>query len=367
MKEVKSVQFQEWNLKMLKVVWISTILACVTAIILFIKFDDFEHCSRETYFNTFVAIPTLMQCMVCIVMEVFVRFFSKYVPQNVVAMFVALGLELDCGVMVMVHTSVGSMALVLVIPVFLATVYNSRKILVVQSIVACIIYAVTQIYIVPNAVYTPENDALVYIIIFVALLLAVDVWMNMLIKWQIELKDEVEEYRQRDLEHEKQYKRDSLTGLWNHKALVEKMTQTISQLQALPGKCVLVLFDIDGLYKVNEQYGYICGDEVIMKLTEIIKRNVRAQDYIARYNGEEFMLILNESTIDISRQIAERIQKEFNEVTFESCGQEHFSVSVGIAQWCDEYTSNLDFLSKVEQAVRLAKLDGYGQIGIYDN
>ncbi len=367
MKEAKNVQFQEWNIKMLKVVWISTFLACITAIILFIRFDDFENCSRETYFYTFVAVPTMMQCIVCVIMEIFVRYISKYVPQNVTAMVVALGLELDCGVMVMVHTSVGSMALALVIPVVLATVYNSRLILVAQSIMACVIYAITQLLLIPNAVYMPDNDAFVYIIIFVALLLAVDVWMDMLIKWQIGINDEVEEYRQRDMELEKVQKRDSLTGLWNHKAFVEQLGQVMKQVQALSGKCVLVLFDIDGLYRANEQYGYTCGDEVIVKLTEIIKRNVRAQDYIARYNGEEFMLILNEATVEVSCKIAERIQKEFGEYAFESCGGEHFSVSIGIAQWRDEYTGNLDFLSKVEQAVRLAKVEGYGRIGVYDN
>lgn len=366
MNESRNVQFAEWNIKLIRVIWISTIIACITAILLFIKFDDVDKCPRDTYFYTFVAIPTLMQSMICIMLEVFVRRISKYVPQDVTAMVIAIGMELDCGVMVMVHTSVGAMALALVVPLVLATVYNSRKILIVQSIIACAIYVVTQLYIIPNAVYMPENDAAVYIIIFVALLLAVVAWMNMLIKWQIAINDEVEEYRLRDMQREEQYMKDTLTGLWNHKAFVDRLGQMIKQFQILPGKCVLVLFDIDGLYRVNEQYGYVCGDEIILKLTEIIKRNVRSQDYVARYNGEEFILILNEATVDVSRQIAGRIQKEFNDYAFESCGGEHFSISIGIAQWCDEYTNNLDFLSKVEQAVRLAKFEGYGRIGIFE-
>lgn len=365
MGKAKNVGFQEWNIIFLKLFWVITALSFSVALVLYFKFDDVKNCPRELYFMTFVALPTLMQIVICVIMEIFVRVLGKRLPKFITATAVAIGLEIQCGVIVMVHTSVGEMAVALVVPLVLSMVYNSRMILAVQSVIAGIVYVVTRVFIIPNAVYMPENDAAVYIIIFAGLLIATVVCMDMLLRWQIGIQDEVEVYRKKNQIQQKQAQTDSLTGIWNYKAFIETLGQQMEQLKRFPAKCVLVLFDIDGLYQINEKYGYICGDEVIVKLTEIIKRNVRSHDYFARYNGEEFMLILNEVSLEVALKIADRIQAEFASYVFESCDNGTNTVSIGIAQWSDEYRNNLDFVSKVEQALRLAKMQGYGSVSVY--
>ena len=365
MKSTKNIEVRDWNIRFLRLLWFITALAFFVAFILYLRFDDVEHCSKQLYFMNFVAVPTSMQILICLFMELFVRVLSGHLPNHVTAIMLAVGLEIQCGLMVMVHTSVGEMAVALIVPLFLSMVYNSKVILVIQSILAAVIYVITQVYIVPEAIYVPKNDVTVHIIVFVGLLLAAFVWLHMLLGWQIEMHDEMEEYRNRSRRQEEQLRVDSLTGIWNYKSFIEVLAKKIEQLHNFPGQCVLVLFDIDGLYRINEQYGYTCGDEVIMKLTEIIKRNVRHKDYLARYNGEEFMLILNEVNLDIAQQIATRIQDEFAAYKFEQCNQESNTISVGIAQWCDHYINNLDFVSKAEHALRLAKMQGYGNLNIY--
>lgn len=365
MGKAKNVEFQEWNIIFLKLFWLITVLAFSVALVLYFKFDDVKNCPRRVYFMTFVAVPTLMQTVICVIMEIFVRVLSRHLPKFITAMVVAIGLEIQCGVIVMVHTSVGEMAVALVVPLVLSMVYNSRLILAAQSVIAGVIYVVTRLIIIPDAVYMPKNDAAVYIIIFAGLIAATVVCMDMLLRWQIGIQDEMELYRKRDMLQQKQVQTDSLTGIWNYKAFIETLGQRMDQLKKFPGKCVLVLLDIDGLYRINEKYGYICGDEVIVKLTEIIKRNVRSQDYLARYSGEEFMLILNEVSLQIAQQIAERIQEEFASYVFEQCDNNSNTVSIGIAEWNDSYSNNLDFVSKVEHALRLAKLQGYGSLSIY--
>lgn len=365
-KETKSVEFQEWNIRFLRILWFVTGLAFVVALVLYAMFDDVEHCSKQVYFMTFVAVPTLMQVIICVFMELFVRKISNYVPNRITALFMAICMEILCGILVMVHTSVGEMAIVLVVPLVLASVYNNRFILIVQAVLACIIYVVTQLVIIPNAVYIPKNDATIYIIIFVGLTIAVSAWVDMMIRWHIEVSDEMEKYREREVERQKQLMTDSLTGLWNHKAFVETLRERMGQLKQQPGQCILILLDIDGLYQINERYGYISGDKIIMKLTEIVKKNVRSHDYVARYNGEEFVIILNDVAMEVGQKIASRIQQQFAEYIFEECDNGQYTVSIGIAQWHDSYNSNLDFVSKVELALRSAKLQGYGVIQVYN-
>lgn len=365
MKETRSVEFQEWNIKFLRIMWLVTGLAFAVAFVLFLGFDDTQNCSRQTYFMTFVAVPALMQSVICIGMEIFVRKISTHVPNSITAMFVAMGLELLCGILVMVHTSVGEMAIALVVPLVLAGVYNNRLILLVQALLAFVIYVTTQLVIIPRGSYMPKNSSSVYILIFAGLLIAVMSWINMMIHWRIEMTGEVERYREREQLQQQQTMIDSLTGLWNHKAFNEMLEERMKQLSAAPGKCILVLFDIDSLYRVNEQYGYINGDKVIVKLAEIIRRNVRTMDYVARYNGEEFMLVLNEVSLEMGEKIAGRIQQQFAACVFEDCGNMQYTVSAGVAPWYGGYTT-LAFVSKVEQALRSAKLLGYGMSCTYE-
>lgn len=364
MKERHGIGIREWNIRFLRVLWSVTLIAFVAALVLYFKFDDPTY-SRESYFKEFVLIPTLIQCSLCIIMELFVRYISSHVSETISAVVVALGIEIECGVLVMVHNSVEVMATALVIAIMLATVYNSRLILVLQSLLGCAIYLITQLVIIPNQKYMPENDAIVYCIIFVALLIAAGIWVDGLIAYQLKMSGEVEKYKKRDKEREQEFKADALTGCWNYRAFIHNLELRLKELADMPGKCLLVLFDVDGLSRVNEQYGHECGDEVILKLVEMIRSNVRSEDYIARYNGEEFMLVLNEAAIEIGKNIAKRIQDEFAAFQFEHCGNETFSISVGIVEWTQEYANMIDFVSKAEQALREAKIQGYGQLSIY--
>lgn len=363
-KEGKGNEMQEWNIRFLRVLWIVSLIAFAAALVLYFKFDDPSY-SRESYFKEFVLTPTLAQFILCIIMELFVRLISPHLSQKASAVVIALGLEFECGVLVIVHNSVDIMAVLFVIALMLATVYQSRLILVLQSVLACFIYVFNQFVVIPNQKYMPENDAVVYSIIFIALLVAAGVWMNSLVSYQLMMSGEVEKYKKRAKEREQQVQVDALTGCWNYKAFVNSLESRLKALAASPGKCVLVLFDIDGLARINEQYGHECGDGVILKLVEMIKHSVRNHDYIARYNGEEFMLVLNDATIEIGHNIARRIQEEFAAYAFAECGSEKFSISVGVVEWLPNYANMIDFVSKAEQALRTAKMQGYGQISIY--
>jgi len=102
---------------------------------------------------------------------------------------------------------------------------------------------------------------------------------------------------------------DALTGLYNHRAYKEKI-ENLSQY-------VLLVIDIDHFKKLNDTYGHLVGDKVLITIGNILKISVRSGDLAFRYGGEEFVVVLPGTTAQIGLKIAERLRQKVAEWTFE--------------------------------------------------
>lgn len=112
--------------------------------------------------------------------------------------------------------------------------------------------------------------------------------------------------------------KDAMTGAYSKGALIEKGPEAIKRSEVLNEPLSVVTFDIDHFKKVNDNYGHPGGDYVLKELCRIIMtRLVRANDYFARFGGEEFVLILSGSTEQNAMEIAERIRQTIQMSRFE--------------------------------------------------
>lgn len=130
--------------------------------------------------------------------------------------------------------------------------------------------------------------------------------------------------------HEKSLK-DPMTGLYNRRFLDDYID---SGLNGDKNFAVMML-DIDFFKQVNDSYGHDVGDEVIKGLTEVLKNNIKGSDLAVRYGGEEFLVIVFNTTAEIATKIAEHIRTEFSKKIFKSA-TENFNktLSIGISK-CD--------------------------------
>lgn len=119
---------------------------------------------------------------------------------------------------------------------------------------------------------------------------------------------------------------DALTGARNRRRF-ERDLETF----ALPGEgsTALLMVDVDGLRDVNERHGHEVGDRALFELAGLLAGNVRSQDIVYRYGGEEFCVLLPGASADDAQQIAERIIRAAHAV--ELPGGDHLTVSVGVA------------------------------------
>lgn len=146
---------------------------------------------------------------------------------------------------------------------------------------------------------------------------------------------------------------DPLTGANNRRAFEFKL----KQLALLEMPFSILALDIDYFKRINDNYGHSVGDDVLKQQTKILHRFCRDQDMVARTGGEEFVLLLKETSIEDAFVIAERLRIAISEETFDVVG--HITTSIGIAAWSiSDDISIKETLSLADQALYEAKGQG---------
>jgi diguanylate cyclase (GGDEF)-like protein len=111
---------------------------------------------------------------------------------------------------------------------------------------------------------------------------------------------------QKQLRHDAEH--DGLTGLWNHRIIIQRLRGEVdrSRRQAVPLSVILV--DLDNFKSVNDTYGHPCGDRVLVEISALLRGMVRSYDWVGRYGGEEFLMILPGSNFVNARKRAEEFR-----------------------------------------------------------
>lgn len=176
------------------------------------------------------------------------------------------------------------------------------------------------------------------------------------------LAERVKITQEEKLTAEKEAKTDVMTGLLNRRAYAEIALTEVRRCQRYGGKLALIMMDIDHFKAVNDTYGHAAGDKVLQEIADILKNILRDNDYVFRFGGEEFMILLPESDIKHAKHLAERIRKavEKMRVLFE----EHTisaTVSMGIAEYDKNDLTIKDVEKRADEALYTAKGGGRNQ------
>lgn len=151
---------------------------------------------------------------------------------------------------------------------------------------------------------------------------------------------------------------DPLTGVLNPNGIEQVVTKLISHCQRSDQWFSLILTNIDNLQSINEQYGHHAGDMVLRTFANTLTNNLRTGDYIGRTAGDEFILLLPNTTDDGSLDMAERLRLAVGQICLIERGQEiRFTASFGVVSSRHEYFYS-KLLSRAEHALYQANLNG---------
>ncbi len=152
---------------------------------------------------------------------------------------------------------------------------------------------------------------------------------------------------------------DDLTGAFNRRHFMKLSEQELGRARRYQRALSVILFDADDFKTVNDTYGHLCGDLVLTTISKTCQGKIRDQDVLARYGGDEFILLLPETDSTDARLLAERICRTI-EVCQIICEQHaaHVTVSVGVTTLSQESLTINTLISQADQALYRAKQAG---------
>lgn len=165
-----------------------------------------------------------------------------------------------------------------------------------------------------------------------------------------------------NLRLEQQATTDPLTGLPNHRHLVEKLDATLATAQSTCSACALIFIDIDRFKMVNDRYGHATGDQVLHQFGRLVQESLPGQACVGRWGGEEFVAILPQSEPPAALSVAEDIRSRVYQHILTGNGETNVTCSLGVSGYPQDASTRDSLLMRADQAMYAAKRLGGNQV-----
>jgi diguanylate cyclase (GGDEF)-like protein len=159
----------------------------------------------------------------------------------------------------------------------------------------------------------------------------------------------------------KEIYRDELTGCYNRRYLHHWIENETKRANRFDTKFSLVLLDIDDFRSINNSFGHLEGDRVLVKFAEFLRANIREVDSIVRYGGDEFIILLPNSNAKGVLELAQRIVSKLNTTDLRS---HTIHCSIGFSVFPDDATKADGLLARADDLMYQAKQEGKNRIGV---
>lgn len=152
---------------------------------------------------------------------------------------------------------------------------------------------------------------------------------------------------------------DSMLKIFNRAKLLSELNAEIKKFKRYNTNLSIIMFDIDHFKGINDTFGHDAGDNVLKKLAEIVKKEIRDTDIFARWGGEEFIILLPNTPVNGGAEFAERLRKKIEDTDFKN--PETVTVSLGVTAFKTDDTED-SFLKRVDDGLYLAKKNGRNRV-----
>ena len=156
---------------------------------------------------------------------------------------------------------------------------------------------------------------------------------------------------------------DGLTGLLNRRAMEEALDAQARRSRRNREPFVVMMLDLDHFKAVNDRHGHAVGDRALKQVSAVLRAGVREVDRIARFGGEEFLVLLPGATLAAALPLAERLREQTAVQPLLHAGARvEFSVSIGIAEWLGAQEDLSRLLQRADAVLYQAKHQGRNRV-----
>lgn len=152
--------------------------------------------------------------------------------------------------------------------------------------------------------------------------------------------------------------RDPLTGVFNRRWFIERLGQEIARSRRYNHPLAVAILDLDWFKHVNDTYGHLTGDRVLVEFAGLLRQSTRSSDDVARYGGEEFAIVMPETTTEQALRACEKLRDGISNHDWAPTGlEEHLTFSAGVATLQPEETLEM-LVERADRRLYLAKAAG---------
>ncbi|MDP9938964.1 GGDEF domain-containing protein [Ectopseudomonas alcaliphila] len=183
-----------------------------------------------------------------------------------------------------------------------------------------------------------------------------------LVKRVAEMEQEAQQFREHIEEQRQKSLLDPLTGLPNRAAWSERLDLEVARCQRYGGQLLLAVLDVDHFKRINDGYGHLAGDRVLKIIAGELNKRLRKTDFIARFGGEEFVLLIPATPLDGGIQLLETLRAAIEACPFHFKGEPvTITFSAGIAEFRSGEATEVTF-ERADQALYRAKGAGRNRV-----
>ncbi len=196
------------------------------------------------------------------------------------------------------------------------------------------------------------RQIMIFLIAGAALLFFISLWVFI-------LKREIQKRKELERELEALATKDKLTQIYNRHKIDLSLTEQLEIAKRYHKVFGVIFFDIDYFKDINDTYGHKMGDYVLKELARIVSENIRKSDLLGRWGGEEFLIILPETTKEEAVNLAEKLRNIISKHKFK--GVEHLTCSFGVTEYMSGDTTD-SIMNRVDKMLYKAKYEGRNRV-----
>lgn len=356
------IDYEKWRRLINKVNCLCMLVVLITEIIMFFIFksEDLFLQPIPVYLFRFLILPTLISLMLLLGGQLLARRFAgNELWLNAIPV---LQLTLLCFMVSCVHHVFAVTFCTFSFPIFLSAIFSDRRLTHAVTGLSFVLLTMAQ-FIGPgfNDVYS-QYLVPQYFVALIALLASFLI-CTILMRFQDEKNGVIKAVYQSRLEAIHQLNLDQKTGLYGVTAFYNRLERLLYEQPSQHAPAV-AMFDIDDFKRVNDTFGHAKGDEVILRMSQLMKEVCGDRFFPVRFGGEEFIILFFDGELQEYRKAANDLLLEFAAAEYDFT-HTTITISAGISQWTEGCTGEELFM-QADKALYVSKASGKNRITVYD-
>ena len=363
MKELDLV-YERWRIKLFHTNVILIILVFFVEVLMYfvLKKLNLMEQSTRVYLKWFLIEPMAVSTVILLIGYILMKYilpnskYNNYIP--------VIQMAFLCMVIACVHNIFSITLCLFCFPLFTTILFSDRLMTRTVGIISYFLLVISLIFR-KLSVYRPKDDKYFWaeVAVSIAILTGTFIFCNILIIFSQEKTDIIHKGYLEQINMKEQLNRDQKTGLYGHTMFMNKLDQKVEMANKTQNPFAVAVIDIDNFKHVNDTYGHLKGDQVIIILAKLMKEIFNEDEIIARYGGEEFAIIFSKSDIEYMKNLLENLRTTFSARKFEFM-EDNITISIGTAIWRPGWTTEQLF-EAADNAMYSSKTEGKNKVSVF--